>query len=144
MYERTLKHAQFLTRHFGKDQMEYAVSAMLFELKIPLKASAFEYIKQAVMICFENPLIPATKELYPTVAMRYNPTIDPRSVEETIRSAVYEAWEERDDRVWSCYFQPDRFGRFPSPTNSDFIWAVMRFTKLWYGCCREVVICEKR
>lgn len=143
MYERTIEHAQFLARHFGKDKIQYAVSAVLFELKVPMKGSAFDYILNAVIISFADPVMPVVKGLYPTIGSMYNPTIGSKQIEETIRSAIKYAWKERDDDVWSLYFRPDRNGEFKKPSNAEFIRSVMRFIKLWHGCCKEVVNCEK-
>lgn len=143
MYEGTLEHAQFLARHFSKDQLQCAVGAMLFELKIPVKSAAFDYIQNAIIISIDDPVIPTIKGLYPTVGMMYNPPVGTGSMEQIIRSAVKSAWKERDDLVWSYYFQSDRSGSFKRPSNTEFVRAVMRFAMLWQGCCKEVAAGEK-
>lgn len=143
MYEGAIEHAQFLARHFGKDKLQYAIGAVLFELKIPVKGAAFDYLKNAVIVSLGDPLIPMMKGLYPTVGMMYNPPIGYKLIEQSIRSAIITAWNERDDKVWGYYFQSDRNGNFKKPTNAEFIRGVMRFLILWQGCCGEEVICEK-
>ncbi len=143
MYEGTIEHAQFLARHFGRDKLQCAVGAILFELKIPVKGATFDYLKNAIIISIENPVMPLLKGLYPTIGMMYNPVVGSKQIETAIRNAIKVAWKVRDDRVWSFYFQPDRNGEFKRPTNAEFIRAVMRFVILWQGCCKEVVDCEK-
>lgn len=143
MCEETLAHAQFLARHFGENELQYAVSAMLFELKIPMKRATFEYIKNAVILSAESPVAPALNRLYSTVGMMYNPVVGPRQVEQAIRNAVRFAWENRDDLAWCHYFRPGPDGKFPRPTNAEFIGGVLGFVKLWQACCKEVSGCEK-
>lgn len=143
MFEGTIEHAQFLARHFGRDKLQYAVGAILFELKIPMKGATFDYVKNAIIFSVENPVIPLQKGLYPTIGLMYNPVVGPKQIEQTIRSAINQAYNQRDDKVWSYYFQPDRNGNFKRPTNAEFIRSVMRFVILWQGCCKEVVDCEK-
>ena len=126
-YDGTLERAQFLARHFGKDKLHYAVGAVLFELKIPMKGAAFDYIKNAVLISFEDPIMPVVKGLYPTICLMYNPTIGSDQIETTKRSAIKIAWRERDDEVWSFYVQPDRDGEYNKPSNAEVVRAVRGF-----------------
>lgn len=137
MFRGTLDHAQFLARHFGRDQLRCAITAVLFELKVPMHLPAFDYLMNAIIISFEDPVSPVVKGLYSTVGEMYNPVIGSNAIEQAIRAAIKKAWEERDDRVWSYYFVPDRHGNYEKPTNTEFIRSVMRFLTLWQGCCKE-------
>lgn len=44
-----------------------------------------------------------------------------QQVERGIRSAIEYAWKNRDERVWSMFFPPDKNGIVPLPSNSEFI-----------------------
>lgn len=137
MFKGTLNHAQFLARHFSRDQLQYAIIAVLFELKVPMSLPAFDYIMKAIIISFDDPISPAVKGLYATVGEMYNPIIGSNAIEQAIRAAVKKAWKERDAQVWSYYFAPDGNGNYKKPTNMEFIRSVMRFLTLWQGCCKE-------
>lgn len=95
------------------------VSSLLLTLGIPPKLRGFAYLKEAVVLYQEDPLQSVTKLLYPEVAKRCG--CAPMHVERSIRSAIEAGWKRRDDRVWRLYFQPDREGRIPRPSNGDFI-----------------------
>ena len=95
------------------------VSSLLLTLGIPPKLRGFAYLKEAVALYREDPLQSVTKLLYPEVAKRCG--CAPMHVERSIRSAIEAGWKRRDDRVWRLYFQPDREGRIPRPSNGDFI-----------------------
>lgn len=138
MLEDTLDHAQMLARHFGRDNLKYVANAVLFELKVPTDKAAFDYMLNAIVVSFADPITPAIKGLYSTVGEMYNPAVGTNAMEQAIRAAIQVAWRERDEKIWSYYFQPDGKGLFHKPTNMEFIRGVMRFLILWEGFCGEV------
>lgn len=71
-------------------------------------------------LCCENPRQPLTKQLYPAIAKAMDVS-DWRSVEHSIRKAIFAAWQQRDDVVWGKYFPPDGQGQSPCPSNKQFI-----------------------
>lgn len=139
----TLRHAHFLARHLNKCELQYAVVAVLLELGIPTKRIGFDYLKNAIMLLFEDPAKMMTKGIYPAVSDLYDPEIGEFQIEQAIRSAITEAWKDRDEDVWSYYFPLDKNGNVKKPTNSEFISRIARFMELWQGCCKEVNYARK-
>lgn len=95
------------------------VSNQLLSLGVPTKLRGYSCLREAVQIMAKNPTQSVTKELYPAVAERCSGNT--RQVERSIRTAIQAAWENRDERIWRQYFQPDLDGRIPRPTNAAFI-----------------------
>lgn len=98
---------------------ENYVSNLLLALGVPTKLRGFTYLREAVVLMEKNPTQSITKELYPEVAQRC--LCEPMHVERSIRSAVYAAWQHRDEGLWRLYFSPDETGVIPRPTNGSFI-----------------------
>lgn len=136
--EGTLKHALFLSRHINQCDPQYVAVVVLLELGVSPKRSGFDHLKNAIMLRFRYPTQILTKDIYPAVGGAYDPKVSVFQVEQTIRSAITKAWENRDDRVWGYYFPPDRNGRIKKPSNAEFISIIARFIELWEGCCKEV------
>ena len=60
------------------------------------------------------------KQLYPDIAKALDIS-DWRAVEHSIRKAIFSAWQQRDDVVWSKYFPQDRQTQSLPPSNKQFI-----------------------
>ena len=136
--EGTLKHAKFLARHLNRCALQYAAVAVLLELGIPTKRVGFEYLKQAIVIYVEDPVQAAMKGVYPVVGKHYETEPTAEQVEQSIRSAINEAWEVHDEKVWRYFFKTDRDGNIEKPSNVEFISKIARFLELWQGYCEEV------
>lgn len=136
--EYTLKHVVFLARHLKDCDLQYVITAALLELGVPTKTMGFDYLEKAILIFFEHPARTLTKDIYPTVGNSYTPPVTAYQVEKSIRGAINEAWKERNDRIWCCYFPPDESGRIRRPSNGEFISMLARFLQLWQGSCKGV------
>lgn len=141
--EGTLEHALFLARHLNKCSPQCAAVAMLLELGVPTKRIGFDYLKNAIVLFCEDPTQMITKGIYPAVGQLYTPEASPFQVEQAIRTAVNDAWENRDEVVWNYYFPADGHGNTKKPPNAEFISRMGRFLELWQGCCEEVSYGEK-
>lgn len=136
--EGTLKHALFLARHLNKSELQCATVAVLLELGISTKRMGFDYLKKGIVLFCEDPSQMITKEIYPAIGNQYTPEVDTESIEQTIRSAITDAWRTRDEKVWRYFFPTDENGRVSKPSNAEFISRIGRFLELWQGCCKEV------
>ena len=97
------------------------VSDLLLALGIPTKLKGYGYLREAILLMAEDPTQSITKVLYPGVAAIYkkeNLRIDAKHVERSIRSAIENAWDRRDEALWRMYFGTDGTGR---PSNGTFI-----------------------
>lgn len=134
----TLKHAKFLARHLNRCAFQYAAVAVLLELEVPTNRIGFEYLKQSIIIYVEDPAQAAMKGIYPTISSLYDPEPTAQQIEQAMRSAINEAWENRDEKVWRHFFRTDRDGNVEKPSNIEFISKIARFLELWKACCEEV------
>ena len=96
-----------------------AVSNLLRHLRMRGKLKGFRYLREAIVLMAQDPDQAITKELYTEVARRFN--TGHKQVERCIRTAIDEAWQVRDERVWLQYF-PYGAGNQPvRPSNGEFI-----------------------
>lgn len=63
------------------------------------------------------------KEIYPDIARECG-LRDARCVEHVIRTAIGNAWKQRNPRIWAQYFPLNKDGDISQPTNKEFISAV--------------------
>lgn len=136
--EGTLNHALFLARHLNTGDLHCKALVVLLELGFPTDRDGFQYLKNAIVFYCAKPRQMITKEIYPAVGRLYDPQAGERQVETAIRSVIKEAWENRDEEVWACYFPKDRNGTVKRPTNREFVSRVACFLELWQNCCKEV------
>lgn len=137
--EETLEHALFLARHLHNCDLQYAAIAVLLELGIPTKRIGFAYLKNAIVLFVTEPAQMVTKGIYPAIGKMYESRPGQLQIEQAIRSAIHEAWIDRDERLWRLYFPADQNGYVKKPSNAEFISGIAYFLELWRGCCKEVI-----
>ena len=131
----TLKHAMFLARHLSNCNPKCVAVAILLEMGIPSKRIGFEYLMHAILRFYEDPAQAITKELYPDIAALYGPGVDDKQVEAAIRAVIAEAWDNKNPKVWICYYPHYTGRKMRKPSNMEFISEIARFLELWHGCC---------
>ena len=136
----TLKRVLFFARRLqGCDPM-CVIILVLIDLRVDTHRDGFSYLKYAIERFYREPGH-LQKDIYPNVAERYSVDISVNQMDAAIRKVIEEAWKQRDEGVWSCYFQPDRNGKIRKPSNAEFIARIAIFVELWQGCCKEGSIC---
>ena len=104
-----------------KRSLDLEVTRMIHEIGIPAHIKGYLYLREAILMVIERVelLGGITKELYPTVAKKFDTT--PSRVERAIRHAIEVAWNRGNVDVIHNLFghtvQSDR----GKPTNSEFI-----------------------
>lgn len=101
--------------------LELEVTRIIHEIGVPAHVKGYQYLRAAIMLVTEeiNYLGAVTKELYPTIAKKYDTT--PSRVERAIRHAIELAWDRGDvDRI-NKLFGFSSSGEKGKPTNSEFI-----------------------
>lgn len=96
--------------------LEDATIIMLHELQISIRRLGYKCLTVAVPCYARNDTQSLSKELYPYVAGQL-PYAQCHSVERAIRTAVLDAWTQRDPAVWERYFPRQT----KVPTNKQFI-----------------------
>jgi len=101
--------------------LEALVTNIIHELGVPAHIKGYQYLREAILMTISNmDIINAiTKQLYPTVAKRYNTT--PSRVERAIRHAIEVAWDRGDTDVLNGFFGYTIASGKGKPTNSEFI-----------------------
>lgn len=100
--------------------LEQEVTRIIHEIGVPAHIKGYQYLREAILMTTENIsyLGAVTKELYPTIARKYNTT--PSRVERAIRHAIELAWDRGDSGKISSLFGFTK-GEKGKPTNSEFI-----------------------
>lgn len=105
------------------------ISNILLQLGIAAKLRGYAYARESILQMRKDPSQSITKEIYP-VAAAISPGATTIQVERSIRTAVLNAWQKRDDAVWQLYFPPDDSGTVPHPTNGAFICRLADYLNL--------------
>jgi two-component system response regulator (stage 0 sporulation protein A) len=101
--------------------LEVEVTKIIHEIGVPAHVKGYQYLRDAIMLVVEeiNYLGAVTKELYPTIAKKYDTT--PSRVERAIRHAIELAWDRGDIDKINKFFGYTISGEKGKPTNSEFI-----------------------
>lgn len=101
--------------------LEVEVTRIIHEIGVPAHVKGYQYLRDAIMLVVGeiNYLGAVTKELYPTIAQKYDTT--PSRVERAIRHAIELAWDRGDIDKINKVFGYTVSGEKGKPTNSEFI-----------------------
>ena len=92
-------------------------------LKRPAR-DGYRYLIAALRLYSVDTMPAVTKEIYPAVAKEFGSTA--ACVEKAIRTAIDQAYDERDDAIWRRYFPKDRSGQVICPGNKAFFALLAR------------------
>jgi two-component system response regulator (stage 0 sporulation protein A) len=101
--------------------IEMKITEILHQIGVPAHIKGYHYLRDSILMSIEKPEIinAVTKELYPSVAMKYETTSS--RVERAIRHAIEVAWDRGDVDVLNSYFGYTIHNSRGKPTNSEFI-----------------------
>ena len=101
--------------------IEVKVTEILHQIGVPAHIKGYHYLRDSILMSIEKPEIinAVTKELYPSVALKYETTSS--RVERAIRHAIEVAWDRGDVDVLNSYFGYTIHNSRGKPTNSEFI-----------------------
>ena len=104
-----------------KNNLEISITRMLHELGMPSHIKGYQYIREGIMMVYNNPDIIGgiTKELYPDVATKYDTTVS--RVERAIRHAIEVSWNRGNWDLMEEIFGHSVDIDKAKPTNSEFI-----------------------
>lgn len=139
--DRTLDHALFFARRLQNCDPMCVVILVLIELRFETHKDGFGYLKHSIARYFQEPGH-LKKDVYPAVSELYSMEITSMQMDTAIRSVIEDAWNRRDDEVWSYYFPPDRNGIIHRPSNAEFISRIAVFVELWKGCNKGDRVCQ--
>ena len=103
------------------NELELMITDIIHQIGVPAHIKGYHYLREAIMLAINNPDIinSVTKQLYPTVAKKFQTTAS--RVERAIRHGIEVAWDRGNVDVLNSYFgYTIHMGR-GKPTNSEFI-----------------------
>lgn len=101
--------------------LEMLVTDIIHQIGVPAHIKGYQYLRDAIILSINNTdyINAVTKQLYPTVAKRYQTTSS--RVERAIRHAIEVAWDRGDVDTLNAYFGYTIHTSRGKPTNSEFI-----------------------
>lgn len=101
--------------------LEVKITNIIHEIGVPAHVKGYFYLREAISLVVNNMdlLGAVTKELYPTIARKYNTT--PSRVERAIRHAIEIAWNRGCIETINELFGYTIHSQKGKPTNSEFI-----------------------
>ena len=101
--------------------LETEITSIIHEIGVPAHIKGYMYLREAItMVVNDMELLSAvTKELYPSIAKKYNTTAS--RVERAIRHAIEVAWSRGQIDAINRIFGYTVHGEKGKPTNSEFI-----------------------
>lgn len=110
-----------IIRSASPKNMEVEVTKIIHEIGVPAHVKGYQYLRDAIMLVVDeiNYLGAVTKELYPTIAQKYDTTAS--RVERAIRHAIELAWDRGNLDKLNKFFGYTINGEKGKPTNSEFI-----------------------
>ncbi|MBQ3929013.1 MAG: sporulation transcription factor Spo0A [Clostridia bacterium] len=101
--------------------LEITITDILHQIGVPAHIKGYHYLRDSIIMAVKQPEIinAVTKELYPSVAKKYETTSS--RVERAIRHAIEVAWDRGDVDILNSYFGYTIHNGRGKPTNSEFI-----------------------
>ena len=117
---------------FDRD-LELTITDILHQIGVPAHIKGYHYLRDSIIMSVKQPEIinAVTKELYPSVAKKYETTSS--RVERAIRHAIEVAWDRGDVDVLNSYFGYTIHNSRGKPTNSEFIAMISDRLRLRHG-----------
>ena len=134
----SLKHAKCLAKEMSRCDKRVIVHFALKELGVPSGNDGFPLAKITILMLCENRFCKLKNGAYLAAGTMADPPMDNEQVYQAISRGIHNAWDNRDERIWQCYFPKGTPGHAACPSNRDFLFAIVDFVELWEGCCEEV------
>ena len=117
----TVVETEVATQAKGPIDLEIEITNIIHEIGVPAHIKGYMYLREAItMVVNDMELLSAvTKELYPSIAKKYNTTAS--RVERAIRHAIEVAWGRGQVDAINKLFGYTIHNEKGKPTNSEFI-----------------------
>ncbi|EJA6915351.1 TPA: sporulation transcription factor Spo0A [Clostridioides difficile] len=120
---RPVQETQMTRSDFVKNvgNIETEITNIIHEIGVPAHIKGYSYLREAIKMVIDNVelLGAVTKELYPSIAKKFNTT--PSRVERAIRHAIEVAWSRGKVDTINQLFGYTVHNTKGKPTNSEFI-----------------------
>ena len=136
--EETLYHALFLAQHLSKGDLKDGLTYILYEIDMPSHNIGYHYVKNAILLYYQDPVHILLQGIYQAVIEKVNPSASYEQVEQSMRSAIGQAHKNCEPQIWRIYFRHREKRKPKRPSNYEFISGISNFMELWQACCKEV------
>lgn len=101
--------------------MEERITNIFITVGIPAHIKGYQFLREAIKMAIDNPEVinSITKELYPSIAQRFDTTAS--KVERAIRHAIEVAWSRGKIENINSIFGVKVYSNNEKPTNGEFI-----------------------
>ena len=109
------------TLNLHSNNLNNELTKLLHELGIPSHIKGYQYIKEAILMIYENTnyIGGITKELYPELGIKFDTTVS--RVERAIRHAIEISWNRGSWDLMELLFGNSIDSEKGKPTNSEFL-----------------------
>ena len=116
-----IDHPSIVKQNASARDLEAAITNVIHEIGVPAHIKGYLYLRDSITMVIDNVelLSAVTKELYPSIARKYNTTSS--RVERAIRHAIEVAWGRGRVDVINNLFGYTIHNQKGKPTNSEFI-----------------------
>ncbi len=116
-----IEHSSIVKHSTTERDLEAAITNVIHEIGVPAHIKGYLYLRDSITMVINNVelLSAVTKELYPSIARKYNTTSS--RVERAIRHAIEVAWGRGRVDVINNLFGYTIHNQKGKPTNSEFI-----------------------
>ena len=125
MVDRVLTLLSVKGKHFDSEPLSNSlrmqVTEILHQIGVPAHIKGYHYLRDSILMAVEDPEIinAVTKQLYPSVAKRYNTTSS--RVERAIRHAIEVAWDRGNGEALHSYIGNTNHHARREPNKTEFI-----------------------
>lgn len=122
--------ADFFAANMRKDRVRSVTKIILYDLEFPINCEGFDFLEILIPLACSAPRPINLQEIY-SEAARQCPGYLESSISVAIQDSIDKAWKSRFGGRWSLYFPDYVIRRSKTPTNKEFIKAVVSFLDMW-------------
>ena len=132
----TMAEARVLARSLDRSDPQAAANAVLMQLGVPANNVGHEYLIRVIAAVLANPFLNMT-EAWQSVSKELPARVSYKAWNQAMTDVIKRGWEHRDPERWSRFLGAEWIWEEKRPSNSEFIFEVARFLRLWQGCYRK-------
>lgn len=122
--------ADFFAANMRRDRVRSVTKIILYDLQFPVNCEGFDFLEIAIPLACSMPRPINLQEVYRETAQAC-PGYQEASISVAVQDSIVKAWKSRFDGRWNLYFPDYVIRRKKTPTNKEFIKAVVGFMDLW-------------
>ena len=129
----TITYLKPLAQNMAGFAPNYVVLSFLMDLKIPVSPYGFEYLRAAVLLRYENPMMDLANGIYLAIGATCG-NVSSDVISAAIHRSIKTGFERSDPALWQLYLPSSVITGEHPPTNSEVIAGLARTLELWQGC----------